>query len=79
MASLVADQHATHQEAWLVIKKNHVTDTGVFYGDAVEEALCFGWIDGLMKSASDEFYICGFRPGSATVSGLPRTGNGWHG
>jgi len=56
------DQHATHQEAWLVIKKNHVTDTGVFYGDAVEEALCFGWIDGLMKSASDEFYYLRFSP-----------------
>ena len=56
------DQYATHQEAWLMIKKNHVTEPGVFYAEAVEEALCFGWIDGVMKSASDGFYFLRFSP-----------------
>jgi uncharacterized protein YdeI (YjbR/CyaY-like superfamily) len=56
------EQHATHTEAWLVIKKNHVTDPGVFYAEAVEEALCYGWIDGAMKSAGDEFYFLRFSP-----------------
>jgi len=56
------ENHATHKEAWLVIIKNHVTEPGVFYVEAVEEALCFGWIDGAMKSAADEFYFLRFSP-----------------
>lgn len=55
-------QHAMYKEAWLVIKKNHITDPGVFYAEAVEEALCFGWIDGAMKSATGEFYYLRFSP-----------------
>jgi uncharacterized protein YdeI (YjbR/CyaY-like superfamily) len=56
------DQHATHKKAWLVIKKNRITDPGVFYTEAVEEALCFGWIDGVMRSATNEFYFLRFSP-----------------
>jgi uncharacterized protein YdeI (YjbR/CyaY-like superfamily) len=48
------ENHATQTEAWLVILKNHVIRPGISYEDAVEEAVCFGWIDGVMKSADPE-------------------------
>ena len=34
----------------------------VSYNDAVEEALCFGWIDGLMRPVDDAFYMQLFTP-----------------
>jgi uncharacterized protein YdeI (YjbR/CyaY-like superfamily) len=34
----------------------------VSYSDAVEEALCFGWIDGLMRPVDDAFYMQMFTP-----------------
>lgn len=40
------DHHATAREIWLILKKN---DSDVTYLEAVEEALCFGWIDGIAK------------------------------
>ena len=51
-----------HQEAWLVILKKQASGPGVFYEEAVEEAVCFGWIDGIMKSATAEFYYLRFSP-----------------
>jgi uncharacterized protein YdeI (YjbR/CyaY-like superfamily) len=56
------DNHETQKEAWLVILKNHATEAGVFYEEAVEEAICFGWIDGLMKSVSAQVYFLRFTP-----------------
>lgn len=56
------DNHATQSEAWLVIRKNKATQPGVFYEEAVEEAVCFGWIDGFMKGAPGDFYYLRFSP-----------------
>jgi uncharacterized protein YdeI (YjbR/CyaY-like superfamily) len=56
------ENHKAQNEAWLVILKNHGTTPGVFYEEAVEEAVCFGWIDGVMKSATTEFYFLRFSP-----------------
>jgi uncharacterized protein YdeI (YjbR/CyaY-like superfamily) len=53
---------ASQAEAWVRIKKNHASGPGVFYVEAVEEALCFGWIDGVMNSATDELYYLRFSP-----------------
>ena len=42
--------HATSTECWLCVKRGQPTDDGTFYYlDAVEEALCFGWIDSTQK------------------------------
>lgn len=60
--SWLVENHASQKEAWLVILKNTVTRPGIFYEDAVEEAVCFGWIDGVMKSANTEFYFLRFSP-----------------
>lgn len=39
--------HAHAGEAWLVHYKKSALRPGLTYEDAVEEALCFDWIDGL--------------------------------
>jgi uncharacterized protein YdeI (YjbR/CyaY-like superfamily) len=41
----LAKHHATAREVWLVYAKPHTGRPRVPYADAVEEALCFGWID----------------------------------
>jgi uncharacterized protein YdeI (YjbR/CyaY-like superfamily) len=56
------ENHTAQKEAWLVILKKQVTSPGVFYEEAVEEAVCFGWIDGSMKPAAAEFYYLRFSP-----------------
>ena len=56
------ENHAAQSEAWLAIIKNRAAAPGVFYEEAVEEAVCFGWIDGVMKSATAEFYTLRFSP-----------------
>jgi uncharacterized protein YdeI (YjbR/CyaY-like superfamily) len=56
------ENHNTMKDAWLVIRKRHVTHRGVYYDEAVEEALCFGWIDGAMKSATADFFYLRFSP-----------------
>jgi uncharacterized protein YdeI (YjbR/CyaY-like superfamily) len=54
--------HATEKEAWLVHYKKHAGRPGVPYEDAVEEALCFGWIDGLLRSIDAEKYALRYSP-----------------
>lgn len=42
----LVDNHATESECWVEVRRGRSVDAGVFYYiDAVEEALCFGWID----------------------------------
>ena len=43
--------HATEPECWIAVKRGRPRDDGAFYYlDAVEEALCFGWIDSVQKA-----------------------------
>ena len=56
------ENHAAQKEAWLVILKNHAARPGIYYEEAVEEAVCFGWIDGVMKSVPAEHYFLRFTP-----------------
>lgn len=42
--------HKTAAECWVVVKRGRPTEDGTFwYVDAVEEAMCFGWIDSTTK------------------------------
>ena len=54
--------HASSSGIWLVLAKKHTGLPTVSYNDAVEEALCFGWIDGLMHPVDDTFYKQRFTP-----------------
>jgi uncharacterized protein YdeI (YjbR/CyaY-like superfamily) len=41
-------------EVWLVYAKRHTGRPRIAYNDAVEEALCFGWIDSIVRTVDDE-------------------------
>ena len=47
----LAYNHKTENECWVVVKRGKPEDNGTFwYIDAVEEAMCFGWIDSTIKT-----------------------------
>ena len=54
--SWLRKNHAIEREIWLVIYKKNTGKPSLTYEEAVEEAVCFGWIDGRMKSIDDEKY-----------------------
>lgn len=47
---------------WLGFYKVHTKEPGLAYTEAVEEALCFGWIDGILKRIDEEKHIIRFSP-----------------
>ena len=57
--------HTEKNAVWLVHYKKSSGKTGITYEEALEEALCFGWIDGKMKSLDDEKYIIRYSPRKA--------------
>ena len=63
----LAANHEREQEVWLVYFKASSAQTGIDYETSVEEALCYGWVDGLIQKIDDEKYARKFtprRPGS---------------
>lgn len=54
--------HRNKTEAWLLIYKKGTTTPSVKYSEAVEEALCYGWIDSSMKGIDKEKYAQRFTP-----------------
>jgi uncharacterized protein YdeI (YjbR/CyaY-like superfamily) len=59
------NNHDKETEAWLVIYKKGSHHTGLRYEEALEEALCFGWIDGKMKSMDKDKFILRYSPRNA--------------
>jgi uncharacterized protein YdeI (YjbR/CyaY-like superfamily) len=58
----LVENHGSKKEIWLVLYKKHVKQPCVAYEAAVEEALCFGWIDGILKRIDDESHVVRFSP-----------------
>jgi len=56
------ENHAKAETIWLVFHKKHTGKAGLTYDEAVEEALCFGWIDGILKRIDDEKHMNRFSP-----------------
>ena len=59
--------HAEHPGVWLVLHKKGGQTTDLAYAQALDEALCFGWIDGQIARRDDDSYRQRFtrrRPGS---------------
>ena len=54
--------HATEDHVWLVHLKKHVKKPGLRHDEAIEEALCFGWIDGKLISIDDETFMLRYSP-----------------
>lgn len=54
--------HDKKKEIWVIFFKKHTGKQTLAYQDAVDEALCFGWIDGMEKRMDDERYALRFTP-----------------
>lgn len=60
-AWLVA-HHANTQGIWVRLYKKGTSTPSITYAEALDEALCFGWIDGLKRSYDSESYVLRFTP-----------------
>lgn len=58
----LAENHTDTAGIWLIYFKKHTGKPRVAYDEAVEEALCFGWIDSTVKRIDDERYMQQFTP-----------------
>jgi uncharacterized protein YdeI (YjbR/CyaY-like superfamily) len=54
--------HARRTEIWIAYYKAHTGKPSVAYVEAVEEALCFGWIDGQVRRIDDDSWCQRFTP-----------------
>lgn len=56
------EHHASADHLWVGYYKKATGKPSVTWEDTVDEALCFGWIDGIRKSRDDESYVIRFSP-----------------
>jgi len=61
----LARHHDSVPEVWLVFHKGAQQPPCIAYADALDEALCFGWIDSLVKRLDDKSYARKFTPRKA--------------
>ena len=54
--------YKTEKEIWLVYYKKETGKPRIAYNDAVEEALCFGWIDSIVRTIDEERFAQRFSP-----------------
>jgi uncharacterized protein YdeI (YjbR/CyaY-like superfamily) len=50
------------KQVWLIYYKKHTGKASISYDDSVEQAICFGWIDGVIKRLDDERCARKFMP-----------------
>ena len=60
--SWLSENFRTSEDVWFVFPTKDSDEMGVSYNDAVEEALCFGWIDSTTKRLDDTHQIRHFTP-----------------
>jgi uncharacterized protein YdeI (YjbR/CyaY-like superfamily) len=61
--------HASAEELWVGYYKKATGRPSITWPESVDEALCFGWIDGIRKSIDDQAYMIRFTP--------RRSGSNW--
>jgi uncharacterized protein YdeI (YjbR/CyaY-like superfamily) len=62
----LAEHHASSPGIWFVFHKSHTGQKSIPYEDMVREALCFGWIDSLIKRLDDDRYAIKVTPRQPT-------------
>jgi uncharacterized protein YdeI (YjbR/CyaY-like superfamily) len=62
----LSKHHASSPGVWLVRYKQHAAVTSMPYEDLVREALCFGWVDSLVKRLDDDRYAIKVTPRKPT-------------
>ena len=60
--SWLSKHHRTANDIWLIYYNKRSGKDRIPYNDAVEEALCYGWIDSLTKPRNDESWVQRFSP-----------------
>ena len=60
--SWLSNNFETEKEIWFVFPTISSKEIGVTYNDAVEEALCFGWIDGVAGTLDEKHQLRRFTP-----------------
>jgi uncharacterized protein YdeI (YjbR/CyaY-like superfamily) len=58
----LAAHHASSKELWVGFFKKNSGKSSIDWPESVDEALCFGWIDGIRKSIDEESYMIRFTP-----------------
>ena len=58
----LAANHNTKTEVWLVYYKKASGKPSLDYGETVEEALCYGWVDSIIKKLDEARYVRKFTP-----------------
>jgi uncharacterized protein YdeI (YjbR/CyaY-like superfamily) len=56
------EHHKTASALVLRISKNHATREGVTYAQALDQALCYGWIDGVRRRLDADTFSVRFSP-----------------
>lgn len=54
--SWLTQHHLTEKSVWLIIYHKDSAEPSVYYEEAVEEALCFGWVDSKPNKRDNESY-----------------------
>ena len=67
------EHHATATELWLGYYKKASERETITWAQAVEEALCFGWIDGKVQRIDELRYRQRFTPRRRDRTGAPST------
>jgi len=60
--SWLAKNHAKEKEIWLIYYRKSSGKSRIPYNDAVEEALCYGWIDSILKNIDETKFAQRFSP-----------------
>jgi uncharacterized protein YdeI (YjbR/CyaY-like superfamily) len=58
----LTEHHDTAAELWVGFHKKASGRPSITWPEAVDQALCFGWIDGVRKSVDDSRYVIRFTP-----------------
>ncbi len=58
----LTEHHASEAAVWLIFHKRHTGVASIDYKDARDEALCFGWVDSLVKRLDERRYALKFTP-----------------
>ena len=56
------EHHESASEVWIGYWKKHTGKASLTWSQAVDEALCFGWIDGILRRVDDERHMQRFTP-----------------
>jgi uncharacterized protein YdeI (YjbR/CyaY-like superfamily) len=61
----LSEHHATAREVWIKLAKKGSGIDSINHAEAVEVALCYGWIDGQARGIDDSYWLQRFTPRAA--------------